>query len=125
MTRKNASKSKSKSEPESDVPESDVPRSPGEVIVAPELLAEAIKQTAGEGNFIGMMSFIGQTQNDHLKIKADAGTYTLPEGYDYIVLLLGKPLEGEPAVTYIRAVKGGVTSLPTEAPAEVVGQSAP
>lgn len=96
-----------------------------EAVVAPELLAEAVRQKANEAGFAGMLAVVGQ--EGHLKIVAGGGTYTLPEGYDYIVLMLAKPEEGEPTVAWLRVDKSASTPAPVPVPEPApaaVGQGA-
>ena len=60
-----------------------------------------MKQKADEAGFAGMLAVVGQ--EGKLKIVAGGGTYSLPDGYDYIVLMLAKPEAGEPTVAWLRA----------------------
>lgn len=89
---------------------------PSEAVVAPSVLAEAVKQRADETGFAGMLAVVGQPGK--LRIVTDAGNYPLPEGYDYIVLMLAKPEEGEPTVAWLRAEE----TEPVVVPAPVVEQ---
>lgn len=95
-----------------------------EAVVAPSVLAEAVKQRADETGFAGMLAVVGQPGK--LRIVTDAGNYPLPEGYDYIVLMLAKPEEGEPTVAWLRAEETEPVVVPAPvAEPVVVGQVTP